>query len=223
MSTLSSLTYLRLNSEPNFRYCVVSHSGITIGPSAIPQFSVYENTGNTPVISWSGTTPRPEFTGTYSFSFKITGTTGFEVGKSYNVIASSYIFQRAKFDVVSTFIVGEALYDGLSGLGAPNYTADLSMIRSTGNVDRYVVQWRKNGVYVSGFVNPFLSLYNFTGGITFENRPMVKNTGVFGWASYTATGIEILSSGERYVAFTSGSFEGAVVSYQTIISRDYNL
>ena len=222
MSTLHSLAYLKLNTEPTFHYHVLTHSGITLVPSAIPQFAVYENTGAVSLVGWSGTTLRDTFSGIYSFSFKITGTLGFEVGKTYNVVASSYLFQRPKFDLVSTFQVVEPTYDNIAVATSANYAADIFCFKSTGNVDRYMVQWRINGTYVTGFTSPYLTVLQQDGTSYFTDKVMTKITGVNAIAYYTAAGAEILSSGERYIAITSGFFEGLPRSYSTIISRDYN-
>lgn len=219
MSTQPSFTYLKLNTAPSFRYSVLTGSGISIIPSAIPQFNIYENTGAAPLFTWSGSTPTV-YSGIYSWSFNLTGSLGFETGKTYNVVASSYMFLMPKFETIATFVVSQSSFVDLTGMVTTNYAADVSMIRGNFNTDEYTVQWRLNGVYLTGLTAPYLSLYKPDGTAHFLSRSMSVASG---FATYDAVNAERIATGECYVAVTSGTFDGSVVKYSCPISRDYSV
>lgn len=143
-----------------------------------------------------------------------------------NSIVSGVLEDIATIDEVASGVWTQdpAIFN--TGFGAqlqPLYFTDIKQYYDiVNNRDEYSVQWFNGGLAVTSgqLTNPALSVYSTsTGATVFQNKTLTYASPILGVTRYNSAASEVLSSGEPYLAITSGTIGGSTRSFYKIIGR----
>lgn len=129
---------------------VVTHSPVTgtiADASSGPTFDVYPDDDDTGLLGATAMTKRGELTGHYRGAVELTEENGFEIGKTYSIVASATLAGVSAKHVV---MMVRVIDPDAAAAGDDVYHADIEFTPDSVELrDEYTVTWFRNGVRIS--------------------------------------------------------------------------
>ncbi len=184
---------------------------------SLPSVAVYEDTTDVAILS---PTPvkRTSLTGNYRVPVVCLGASGFEVGKSYNVIASATVNSIAGKAVIASFRL--APLENVAGY----QTVDIAYANGTsvsgvvsGVLNANIVQINGSGTGSSGFLNTNVIQFGGTAGTFAAGVPAVNTVQLSGVAQTARNiGASVLlasGTGQGQISMTAGIVDTNVTQF----------
>lgn len=198
---------------------VVTHSPVTgtiADATSGPTFDVYPDDDDTGLLGATAMTKRGELTGHYRGAVEFTEENGFEIGKTYSIVASATLAGVSAKHVV---MMVRVIDPEAAAAGGDIYHADIEYTPDSGEGrDEFTVTWFKSGVRVaSGITDAKIQIVARDDGSDLVAETAMTEVGETGTFAYNESSDRIPVA-EAALIIVSATIDGETRSFSKLVT-----